>query len=240
MDSSLAILLVVGFLVLVVTLGVYSYRQQQKRIADLQAVAHELNWLFSAGKDYSYDERYPQFSRFREGDSRYAYNTLEGCLRVGQELWPARMGDYHYQTTSHNGKETQTHEHYLSFLVIELPYLALPDLRIRREGFFDTIANVFGFGDINFESAEFSKRFNVKSSSKKFAYDVIHPAMMEFLLASDVPTIEIDRGQCCITHGGSTWQPNEFRTRCEWTARFFELWPKHLIADLKSREVENA
>ena len=236
MDSSLAVLLFIGFLTLVVTLGIYSYRQQQKRIAELQTLASELNWAFSADYDYSFDARYPQFSQFNQGDSRYAYNTLTGGLRVGEALYPARMGDYHYQTTSHNGKERQTHEHYFSFLVIDLPFPALPDLRIRREGFFDTIAGVFGFSDINFESAEFSKRFNVKSSNKKFAYDVIHPAMIEFLLASDAPTLEIDCGQCCITHDSTTWQPSEFRARCEWTAKFFELWPRHLIADLKSRQ----
>ena len=160
--------------------------------------ADELNWQFDADEDYAYDSEFSQFSIFCHGSSRYAYNTLRGGLRFGDEAWPARMGDYHYQTTSHNGKTTTTHHHHFSYLLVELPYPSLPDLRIRREGIFDALAGAFGFDDIDFESAEFSKRFHVKSADKKFAYDVCYPPMMEFLLASEPPAMEIDGGVCCL------------------------------------------
>ena len=110
------------------------------------------------------------------------------------------MGDYHYQTTSSNGKQTTTHHHYFSYCLIELPYASLPDLRIRREGIFDSLAGAFGFDDIDFESAEFSKRFHVKSSDKRFAYDVVHPAMMEFLLAEESPDVG-NRGRLVLPVG---------------------------------------
>jgi len=144
------------------------------------------------------------------------------------------MGDYHYQTTSSDGKTTTTYDHYFSYMLIDLPYHSLPDLRIRREGMFDHLASAFGFSDINFESAEFSKQFHVKSADKRFAYDVIYPAMMEFLLAEEPPTIEISGPQCCFTDGSSTWSAAEFRDRVSWAAKFFELWPKHLVAAMKS------
>ena len=235
MNSFLPILLFVVFGVTVVLLAAHSYHQQQRRLSEILTLNDRLNWQFSSANDYSYDGRYAQFEVFCRGSSRYAYNTLSGEVQVGDATWLARMGDFHYKTTSSDGKRTRTHNHDFSYLLIDLPYSAAPDLRIRREGVFDVLASAFGFDDIDFESAEFSKRFHVKSSNKKFAYDVIDPRMMEFLLASDAPAVEIQHSRCCLTDGNSTWSAAEFEQRVHWVAKFFELWPRHLVADLKSR-----
>ncbi|HVT30585.1 MAG TPA: hypothetical protein VHE81_21435 [Lacipirellulaceae bacterium] len=235
MDEQFVILLFIAGVIAVILVAIYSYQQQQKRLAEMAALARELNWQFDPESDYEFDNQYSQFSEFCQGSGRYAYNTLRGTVRLGGGAWPARMGDFHYETTSSDGKTTHTDHHHLSYLLVELPYPALPDLRIRREGIFDAVAHVFGFTDINFESSEFSRRFHVKSSDKKFAYDVIHPAMMEFMLASNPPTIEIGRGCCCLTDGSGTWPAAEFREQLDWAEKFFNLWPKYLVADLKTR-----
>jgi hypothetical protein len=109
----------------------------------------------------------------------------------------------------------------------------VPDLLIRREGIFDKIAGVLGFDDIDFESSEFSRKFCVKSGDKRFAYDVIDPRMMEFLLASDPPTIDIERGQCCITDGARRWEPAQFQAAMGWLGEFFDRWPDHVTASLE-------
>ncbi|HZL77977.1 MAG TPA: DUF3137 domain-containing protein, partial [Candidatus Limnocylindrales bacterium] len=54
------------------------------------------------------------------------------------------------------------------------------------------VAEVFGYQDIKFESAEFSKTFCVRSKDKKFAYDVCNAKMMEYLLANRDLSIEIE------------------------------------------------
>ena len=51
---------------------------------------------------------------------------------------------------------------------------------------------MFGYQDIKFESAEFSKTFCVRSPDKKFAYDVCNVKMMEYLLANRDLSIEIE------------------------------------------------
>jgi Protein of unknown function (DUF3137) len=51
---------------------------------------------------------------------------------------------------------------------------------------------VFGYQDIQLESAEFSKAFNVRSPDKKFAYDVCNAQMMEYLLANRDLSVEIE------------------------------------------------
>lgn len=50
----------------------------------------------------------------------------------------------------------------------------------------------FGVDDIDFESAQFSREFRVKSPDKKWAYDVLHQRTMEFLLSNPRFSIEFD------------------------------------------------
>ena len=100
--------------------------------------------------------------------------------------------DYHYETHSTDSKGNRhTQHHWFSFFILTLPAV-FPELTIRREGFFTKIAEVFGYQDIEFESAEFSKTFNVRSPDKKFAYDVCNAQMMEYLLANRDLSLEIE------------------------------------------------
>ena len=63
-----------------------------------------------------------------------------------------------------SGKSTQTHTYRFSYLIAHVPFAGVPALLNRREGMFDKIAGAFGFDDIDYESAEFSRRFQVKSA----------------------------------------------------------------------------
>jgi hypothetical protein len=231
------ILVVIALVVLAIVGAYFNYKAQQKRIAELTQLAAGRRWSFDAAKDYSHEERYGHFSPFNSGRNQYAYNTIRGALAIGDGAWPVQLGDFHYETTSTStdskgNTRTQTHHHYLSYAIIETPYLGAPDLFVRREGFFDKLAGLLGFDDIDFESAEFSKRFVVKSKDKRFAYDVIHPRMMEFLLDGDPPTIELQRGQCCLTRGEQCWSVTEFESTLQWAIAFFAAWPRHVTKQL--------
>jgi hypothetical protein len=203
----------------------------------LSQLAASRGWRFDESKDYSHEERFGHFSSFSSGRNAYAYNTLTGSLAIADAAWPTQLGDFHYETTSTStdGKgntQTQTHHHYLSYVILQTPYLGAPELFIRREGFFDKIAGLLGFDDIDFESAEFSKRVVVKGSDKRFAYDVIHPRMMEFLLDGDPPTVDLQHASCCLTRGEKCWTVAEFEATLGWAANFFAQWPRHVTAQL--------
>jgi len=120
----------------------------------------------------------------------------------------------------------------LSYLILDLPFARTPDLLIRREGVFDRLAGVLGFDDIDFESEEFSRAFYVKSSDKKFAYDVVHPRMMEWLLAKEVPMIDIEQGRCCVAQDRVRWEPQEFKRWLRRMDEFFDQWPDYLTSQL--------
>jgi hypothetical protein len=196
----------------------------------------DLGWRFEPAKDRSHHERFSQFGVFTRGHSRYAYNTLRGVASIDGRSWPALMGDYHYSETSGTGKDRRTRSYNLSFLILETPFLGVPTLTIREEGIFDKLAGFVGFDDIDFESAQFSSRFHVKSSDKKFAYDVVHPRMMEFLLSGKPPSVELQRGCCLFYDGNRCWEPEKFRSTVAWAKAFFDRWPDHLTARLDLSE----
>lgn len=235
MNSAFAILIFFVFLAIIAVAAYYAHLKQKKRREALRRVADSLGWRFIADSDYSHDDEFAHFGIFRQGHSRYAYNTLSGAVEVHGRACPAKMGDFHYAVTTSNGKTTTTHNYHFSYLIVHLPYPRLPDLLIRREGFFDGIKNFFGFPDIDFESAEFSRRFYVKCPDKRFAYDVIHAPVIEYLLAGDAPTIDIEHGCCCVADGRHTWPAVEFRQKLEWLDGFFDRWPEHVTSALAAR-----
>ena len=227
------VVLVIGFIALACVIGYVAWLAEKKRREALGALARRLGWRFDPARDRDHDDQYAHFEIFRKGHSRAAYNTLSGELEINERRCPAKMGDFTYKVTRHTGKSTSTSTYRFSYLILHLPFAGVPDLLIRREGLFDKLTDAFGFDDIDFESAEFSRRFHVKSPDKRFAYDVIHARMMEFLLSGQSAAIDIERGRCCLSDGRKRWKPQQFEDTLAWIRRFFDLWPEHVTARLE-------
>lgn len=228
------------FLLVLAVLGLallayFGWRAEQQRTEALRALATELGFRFHPGPDRSHDDEYEHFELFRRGHSRVASNTLSGTLDCGEyRLW-VKAGDFRYQVTTGSGKNQSTTTYRFSYLIAHLPFRGLPTLLIRPEGFFDRVAGAFGFDDIDFESERFSREFFVKSSDKRFAYDVIHPRMMEFLLDAPRTTLDLEEDELCVCEDHARWEPLTFRARLSFVRSFVELWPEHLVAGLRRR-----
>ncbi|MFU8830079.1 MAG: hypothetical protein ACNA8P_11700 [Phycisphaerales bacterium] len=239
MTGPLIVLAVFVVLAAIIAGSIAAYKAHQARIESLAAIANRRGWSFSQHKDRSHDDRFWQFAIFRRGHSRASYNTLRGSLKVLGDDAFVQMGDYTYKITSGSGKNRSTTTYHFSYLIVELPVHPVPDLLVRAENLFDKMAGVLGFNDINFESAEFSRRFFVKSPDKRFAYDLITPRMMEFFLEGcpvpGLPAIDMENSRICISNGSSIWKPEQYEGAIAWTERFFELWPEHLVAALREQ-----
>jgi hypothetical protein len=122
----------------------------------------------------------------------------------------------------------------MSLMLIAPPYCPLPALHIGREGLGGRILDAFGFDHVDFESDDFNRKYRVTTSDKRFASAVISARMIEFLLATTPPHIELQNGVCLFYDGtGREWAPDAFRTHLAWARQFFELWPVPLLAELK-------
>jgi len=180
--------IIVAVLIVVVIGAIYNAIAQRKRREGLFELAQRLNLNFDAGRDFGIPGRFGFLKQLAQGDDRYAANVLSGNYQQNEIL----AFDYHYATYHTDKNGTHKDDHWFSFFILTLPAAAFPDLTIRRENFLTKIAEVFGYQDIEFESAEFSKTFNVRSPDKKFAYDVCNGKMMEYLLANRDLSIEIE------------------------------------------------
>ena len=183
------ILIFILIAALVIVAVIYGALAAKKRRKALAALAERLGLLFDPDDNCALAERYEFLDHLAQGDNRYAFNVLAGRYRQNEVL----IFDFHYQTYSTDSKGNRTtHHHYFSFFILLLPR-SFPELRITKEGLLSKIAQVFGYADIDFESAEFSRAFCVRSKDKKFAYDVCNAQMMEYLLANRDLSIEIER-----------------------------------------------
>ena len=176
-------LIIVVFIAIFITVAIVGYLSALKRREAMMAVATKLSLSFHYPKNRDIARRYRFLDKLRRGSNRYAYNILSGRYQNHEVI----LFDYHYQTGS--GKDT--HHYNISFFILHMTR-SFPELVIGPEGFFSKIAQAIGYDDIDFESHEFSRRFCVRSKDKKFAYDVCHARMIEYLLSNSDLTIEIE------------------------------------------------
>lgn len=239
-DKAVVVILVViggiAVLSLLIAIAIHAAKKERERTESLLAMCREFGWTFDASRVTGFDSQNSQFSCFKQGHSRSAYNLMRGEMVIDQRPYGVTAGDYTYKVTTSNGKTTTTVTYNFSFLLVHTPFPGVPDLFVRREHFFDKIAGAIGFDDIDFESAEFSRKFFVKSSDRKFAFAVIHPRMMEFMMGSDPPPIELRGGDVCFHGGTGRWDAAQFRTQLGFAVQFFDLWPDYLQQDLAARQ----
>lgn len=208
-------------LALLVALGVWQYRVEQRRREAFRAWCAAHDWSWFPGKDKRHARRYRFVNRLNQGYNHWLRHRVVGTWR-GR---PAEAFTFHYQTGS--GKNTQ---HWFFGVVVLALERSFPELTIQPENFFDKLAAAFGFDDIDFESAEFSRRFAVRSRDKKFAYDVCHPRAMEFLLAHRGPALEVE-GDRLVGIWRGRQEAADLAPRLDFLSDFRELWPGYLFRE---------
>lgn len=208
--------------VAIVGFAIYGWYQERKRREAFQQLAQRLGLRYEA-RDPSYATRFGFLDKLRQGSNRYAFNILAGQY----EGHAVHAFDYHYETHSTDSKgRRQTHHHYFSFFILEQS-MAFPELRIYPESIFSRLGQMLGYDDIDFESVEFSKAFTVRSKDKKFAYDICHTRMMEYLLRHRSLSIEIE-GRCVAIGSDRRLKPQDVEPRLRQLIEVRELFPEYL------------
>ncbi len=213
-------LIIVGVFAVVIVVAIVGYISAQKRREAMAALASRLGLRFSPHRNRRLAEQYEFLDKLRAGRDRYAYNILSGTYQGHEVL----VFDYHYKT----GSGKNTHHHHFSFFVLHVP-AAFPELIIAPEGFFSKIAQAVGYDDIDFESHEFSRKFCVRSRNKKFAYDVCNAQMIEYLLANDDLTIEME-GYALAISFNSRLAPEYIEPNLNRLVALRSLLPAYLFA----------
>ncbi len=168
--------LFVVFALVAGAVAVYSFARIKQRREDAATAAQRL------GLTYHQDDIHGIAALphpvFRLGDSRTVSNVVQGTY-ADREV---ALFDYVYveSHTDAEGHDTSTTYPFSGVLV----HLSIdsPSTVVRREKVTTKFANALGMGrDIQFESDEFNRSFEVRSDSQGFAFTLIDTAMMEWL-----------------------------------------------------------
>jgi len=172
-----------AFIALAVALIVFGILKARQRRETMTRLAADLGFEYYPDDPWSLEDKYAMFELFGRGHSREASNVICG------EMDGRAVVAFDYQYTTGSGKNRSTHSY--QALVMGLP-IAAAGLRMRTETVFDRLASWVGWDDIDFESDEFSRRYHVASEDRRFAYDIFHARLIEYLLAcGQAPDLEM-------------------------------------------------
>lgn len=212
-----------GFVALVVV----QWWLRKRRTEELRRTTKRWGWTWRGDDPYDLHRTYGDVDLFGRGEDRYAYNLFEGR----DDDLDAYCMDYHYEITHHDEDGSHT-THYRQSVVIVRHGAAFPHVRIRPEGWVDRAAEFVGFDDIDFESAEFSRRFHVTASDERFAYDLLHTRAMEHLLADHDGDLVIEAtGDALVAYDEEEWDPERFRAVLDHVRGLVDTVPDYVWED---------
>ena len=183
-------LAIVAVIALFIAIAVFGWLAAKKRREAIAALAAQRGWTY-----VQRDDRWCQSfdgSPFGQGHNRKATNVLSGQY----DGRPFVSFDYVYYTTetSTDSKgNTTTHEEAHNFGISGLDMgAAFPALEVTPEGMLGRFIGRLTNRDIELESEDFNRAFTVHCPDRKFASDVLHPRMMEYLLAHQDQAFRFD------------------------------------------------
>lgn len=169
----LLLFLVVGALALV---GAWvSWEVARRRREEFAAYAAARGWTYVA-EDPALVGRFSQ-APFGRGFARRARNVLLGDHDGRSTV----AFDYAYSQRTGSGKNRRTTTYHFSVVATHLG-VRVPALSVTPE---NVVGRFFGRildSDVQLDSEQFNRTFTVAAEDRKFAYDVLHPQMMEMLL----------------------------------------------------------
>ncbi|HVF74924.1 MAG TPA: DUF3137 domain-containing protein [Acidimicrobiales bacterium] len=169
---------VAGVFALVIAVAVHQWQAKNRRREALATWALTRAMTF-VPVDKSMPTRF-DFALFERGDGR-------GCDNVASGTWEGfdvHVADYWFYEESSDSKGGRS-RNYRRFSVVLLRIDAMvPHVRIERETAFSRLADHVGFRDIEFESEDFNRRFDVRADDRQFAFKLLDARFIEWLLAA--------------------------------------------------------
>jgi len=202
--------------------------RQKSRVVAMKTKARRLGLMFDPTKNKSTAGQFrflDKLAKGRGGSERYSLNIVRGDYRGH----PVTLFDYHWLSDNVVWWWAPSwRQHlYVSFLVVDLSR-PFPELTLAREGFFSKIAQAVGFDDIDFESAEFSRRYLVRSNDKKFAYDFCNAQMIDYLLDKPTTSIEVEKHALAVCFD-SQYRASEVEPHLGHLIQIRSLMPNYLF-----------
>lgn len=208
METVIILILITVFASLVALVSYYNRKREQKRSADISALAAGLGLSFSAAGDFPLQDRLSALPLFKLGRSRVLSNLLAG------ETEEVRISIFDYCYTTGSGKQTHTTK--LTIAALESPQLKIPAFTLRPESLFDKIGGLFGLQDIDFaEHPEFSSSFVLKGAEEELIRKLFTRHLLDFFANRKGCCVEAFSGMVVFYRPGPRRKPEEFSNLLE-------------------------
>lgn len=173
-------LLIIGGLLLAGAVAYWNWQQQQKRREALLAFATAKGLTWTRHDHVGIPTQHP-FTFWNKGDERTWENVISGAI----DGKPVLLFDYEYVevTRDHEGR-TQRTKYPFTCAIAQLPGCFTPGLQLEPETFFSKLKDKTGFRDLELESEEFNRRFEVGTRDRRFAVAFLDARMMNWLLST--------------------------------------------------------
>ncbi|MBL7140514.1 MAG: hypothetical protein ISS74_06350 [Planctomycetes bacterium] len=215
-----------AFAAIAAVLIVFGIMKARQRRQEMLALAQKWGLAYYPDDPWGLPTWYGGLDLFNHGHSKKASNVLSGEVDGRTVV----AFDYYYVTGS--GKNRSTH--HFQAVVYLLPIQA-PRLRLRQENVLDRMASWVGWDDIDFESDEFSRRYHVASDDRRFAYDIFHARLIDYLLqCRQTPNMEMS-GVFLIVYDSGSGQVANFERLLAIGQTVVAMIPDYV---LKARGVE--
>jgi len=161
-----------------------------------------------------------------QAEPRYAFNILSGryagvCVRAFDYFCsPFRSGTMDMSATDFRSISVLLFEEQRSF----------PLLLIHPRGRMIRLDEMVTLKQVELEAVEFARAFVVRAQDRKFAYDICHPRMMEYLLEHRDLSLEVE-GRCIAMSFPQRLEPEEIRGRLDQLVEIRRLFPEYLYRD---------
>lgn len=170
-----------------------SARRHRARSTRMRAFAADIGWRYTEQDRGLLPVRFLG-TPFRTGNERIATHVLSGAHRDQSVV----CFEYSYRAHKRTNRYT--------VVTLSLPASG-PTLEVGQERLGHRVLGLAGVRDLQLESDEFNAAFRIGTDDERFAYDVLHPRMMEFLLiderARHLP-VRLERGDLLTWTGGPT------------------------------------
>jgi len=176
--SSVMIAPLIIFAVVAVLIIVLSIRAARRRQALVQSWADAHGCLYVQSNNAIV--RYLKGPPFTGGWNAQVREFVKGQTRNGR-VFCSFLYTYEESTGTDSQGHSQTTTINRAIVIVRLP-AAFPGLRLTNESLLDKVSKFFGGQDIELESDDFNRRYRVTSDNEAFAYGVLHPRMMEWLM----------------------------------------------------------
>jgi hypothetical protein len=231
MDIVMIVAFAAFVVVIIISVSIYNARMQRLRREAIDRFASESGLTFSAEDTEQLRARLVEFQLFKEGRAQRAYNVLRA------EAEGVRMSVFDYQFTTGSGKSQHTYRQ--TVLAVESNGLHLPPLTIRPESFFDAIAGVLGFRDIDFEDhPEFSRGFMLKSPDEERTRKLFDTEVFQFFAERRDVALEANRTRFIYYRRNRVVPPANLKTLLADGLQLFNLFSARLVRLEEAAKIE--